>query len=458
VLFYPALLLLLVCQQPVPPDNPVLGGQYAGQPCDTLSIWSVSRDANGGNLSFLYDWGDGTTDDWTAEVASGETLYRSHVYTRPGSFAAVSKARDEEGLESGWSVPLSVEVAFLGPTMPDAPLGPVQTPVDTTVCFRTSGGHIRGDSLSFQFDWGEAVGEWGPLLSPGEPARDGHAYGSTGLFLVRARARDAEGNTSPWSVSTGLSVTTWPLEPPEDLSARAQQGVNVRLSWSTGRNHDSVEYVIWFRSHEEPGFQEFATTTASWVVVDPLGQTGDYTVSARDGSEELFSGDTITTIPVRLDSTALYELNTGGESAVGWDGATGTAVLLRMQDSASASAADCFFTDRSPGSSGPSFYLASPHTGPDDPGGVVPSAVWRVSGMLLLWGQGQEPLPEYDSLLYQDLVDVSVMENHIALHTQDDHYALLRTMGPDPETGTLPVIAWFQRVRGLRLLSHADNE
>jgi hypothetical protein len=218
-----------------------------------------------------------------------------------------------------------------------------------------------------------------------------------------------------------------------------------------------VEYAIWFRPVEEPDFLEVGTTRIPWIVLDPLGQTGDYTVSSRDGPEELFSADTTTTIPVRMDSTVLHELNIGGASAVGWDKTTGTASILRMQDTASAPVADCFFTDRSPGSSGPSFYLASPHTGPDDPGGVVPSAAWRVSGMLLLWGQGQEPLPEYDSLLYQDLVDVSVMVNHVALHTQDDHYVLLRTMGPDPETGVLPVVGWFQRVRGLRLLRHADE-
>jgi hypothetical protein len=58
-------------------------------------------------LEFQFDWG-GTVGDWSNSVASGETASVSHVFDSAGTYAIAARARDNAGLLSGWSGPLSV--------------------------------------------------------------------------------------------------------------------------------------------------------------------------------------------------------------------------------------------------------------------------------------------------------------------------------------------------------------
>jgi hypothetical protein len=451
----PAFFLLLVACGPVPPDVPVLGGGFRAQPAETLEFWAVTHDRNRGNLSYWFEWGDSSIENWSAERSSGETLYRAHSYAQPGDYPARVKARDEEGYESGWSAVLKVQVGFLGPERPMPPSGPVLVRVDTLARFEVAAGHVRGESVSVRFDWGDTLGDWSGFVASGQPVTDSHLWSEPGEYDVRCRARDRAGTLSPWSDPLAVRAEPWPLEPPSGLRLRSSSGLLVRLDWNIGRNRDPVRYGVWFRPVGTEQFNLVDTVAGSGFLHDPLGETGDYTLTASLDTQVLACAETASTVPVLTDSTILDELNVG-LSALGWDRASGTGARLPMTDTASAARADCYLTDRGPGHSGPSFLLASPDLGPEDPGGVVPEADWHRSWMLLLWGSGQEPLPEFDSLAYESMVDVSLLEHYLALFTEDGYYCLVRTFGPDPGTGKMPVMAWFQPVRGLRLLKHPD--
>jgi hypothetical protein len=237
----------------------------------------------------------------------------------------------------------------------------------------------------------------------------------------------------------------------------ASDGVALDVRWATGRNDDSTDYVLWFRMVGGVQFESVATTRGSGAYHDPAGMPGDYTVSARRGEEEAFAPETVSTLPVFTDTLLLYELNAAGDAGYGWDSATGTGVVRSMLDSAQALLVDFYFTDRGAGSNGPGYYVSSPRLGPEDPGGVVPAGAWRRSGLMLLWGQGQEPLPEHDTLLYEETIDVSVLETWMAVYTADGHYAVVNTLDPNPGSATVEVRTWFQRVRDLRLLRHAED-
>jgi hypothetical protein len=454
VLFF--VLLVAACRRQEPPGVPELSGPARGQPGDTLTFAAVSHDRNGGNVAYMFDWGDGTAPTWGPELAEGDTFRQQHVYPDTGQRAVKVKARDELRQESEWSDRLALVVGYDGPLKPAVPSGPAQAYPDAAVEFTTSAGHVRGESVSVQFDWGDSLSGWGGYVPAGAAVTAAHEYDETGNYAVRARARDREGSMSPWSESAVLELVRRPLEPPQNLRISASSGVFVRLQWNPGGNPDSTEYGVWFRPLGLEEFTEVFTVAGNQAVHDPGGSTGEYTVSARFEEEQVFAADTMSTLPVFSDTVLLGELNTSRMAGYGWDSARGTDRAGSMLDTGSARAIDVYLTDLTPGHLGPSYYLASASFGPDDPGGVVPDGPWRRTGLVGTMGNTQDPLPEYDSLYYQRRMDVSAFVSHVAVYTADGHYALVTAMGPDLSAGSLPVMSWFQRVQGLRLIQHPE--
>ncbi len=434
-----------------PPSVPRVNGPDGGRPGDTLQFRAWGRDPDGDNLAYLCDWGDGAALVWSAQLPSGDTLFRFHVYADSGEFSVKVRCRDASGLESGWSNPFRTTIGFPGPVTPDRPEGPGQGIQDLFLQFSATAVHVRGDSVTLQFDWGDTLGTWGGFVESGGMASDSHAFAVPGTCTVRARARDREGNLSLWSEPETVVVVARPLEPPTGLTLSASGGINVRLDWEIGGNSDSVEYTVWFRPAGSGEFGPIRTVSESSLLHVPDGFTGDYTVATRAGDEQLFAAETVSTLPVFTDTTVLWELNAAGAGGYGWDTVTGEAGCYSMPDSATASAVDCYHTDFGPGWNGPGYFIASPHLGPDDPGGVVPPGAWSRSWLLGLWGN-TKTLPECDSLLYEDRVDISTWERYLAVYTAGGYYALLKSVYPDPGEGTVRVISWFQKVRGLRLV------
>jgi hypothetical protein len=452
------LLLLFVlvagCHKGGKPSTPYLFGPSAGQPGETLFFRAVARDPQGGNLSYRFDWADGSTPVWTTELGSGDTFELWHVFADSGRRSVTVRCRNEERVESGESGVLAVQVGFLGPVTPPSPLGPEQAIVDSMLVFTAGAQHVRGESVSVQFDWGDTLGSWTGFVPAGATVADSHRYKQTGMFAVRVRARDRAGNTSPWSAAAPVIVGLEPLGRPLNLRLSAVAGVQVRVRWDTGGNEDSVRYAVWFRQLDSAGFVKVGEVAGTYVNHDPLGTTGSYTVSARRSVEEVFATETLSTVPVFSDTVVVHELNADSASGYGWDSVSGASRQGSMLDTSDAGRIDWYFTDLGPGYMGPAFYLAGAEFGPEDPGGVVPPGPWRRARLMGMLGNVQDPLPEYDSLYYQRVVDVSSFEARVAVHTPEGRYALVCAYGPNPSNGTIRVVSWFQPIPGLRLIQH----
>lgn len=452
------LVMLASCGWPAEPTVPRVSGPSSSQPTETLVFRAVSVDRNCDNISYRFDWGDGAEPQWSPELAAGETMRVRHTYVETGRFEIRVRARDETGLESGTSDPLAVNVAWRGPFVAGRPEGTAMAWPDTVLHFNVVAGHVRAESVSVQFDWGDTLGTWGPWSPAGVRVADSHAYRRVGSYPVRARARDRSGSISPWSDTVLLQIGEFPLEPPMNLRLSAVAGVFVRLRWDRGRNGDATCYQVWFRRLDTTGFVCVESTALGTATHDPLGWTGEYTVSARRGREQLLSAETVSTTPVRTDTVVLHELNAPGLAGYGWDRGGGVGAAQTMLDTAAASLVDGYFTDFGGGTQGPYYYFASPHLGPSDPGGVVPSGNWRRTRFLGIWGNNQDPLPEYDSLLYQHSVDVAPLRTDVSVYLIEGNYALLSLVRPDRATGSVRAVTWFQLVPGLRLIRHREAE
>jgi len=122
------------------PGYSTLGGCYQGDPHDILfgyeitqigqppaipsipsgtdegitdieySLETVTTDPDEDNVSYMFDWGDGTYSDWIGPVPSGTSGRGSHAWNETGTYEIKAKAKDTEGMESEWSNPHTITI------------------------------------------------------------------------------------------------------------------------------------------------------------------------------------------------------------------------------------------------------------------------------------------------------------------------------------------------------------
>lgn len=98
------------------PYKPDFRGPWYGDPGETLEFCVLVDDANGDPMQVKFDFGDGTTTDWSDFVEDRDLFYVSHVYENEGSYQLRAKAKDCDLLESGW---MEVQIKIQEPQLPD---------------------------------------------------------------------------------------------------------------------------------------------------------------------------------------------------------------------------------------------------------------------------------------------------------------------------------------------------
>ncbi len=103
---YVAQLSTITNNPPEKPDTPT--GPASGKP-GTQYLYSTSTtDPDGDFVSYMWDWGDGTTSSWLGPFNSGATATATHSWTEQGSYQIKVKAKDTFGAESDWSDPMPI--------------------------------------------------------------------------------------------------------------------------------------------------------------------------------------------------------------------------------------------------------------------------------------------------------------------------------------------------------------
>jgi len=87
-------------ETPERPEGPTEGIVEVGY------VFSTSTtDPEGENVSYLWDWGDGTSSEWTKYYDSGATATAFHSWAEEGNYSITVKAKDIHNAKSGWSDP-----------------------------------------------------------------------------------------------------------------------------------------------------------------------------------------------------------------------------------------------------------------------------------------------------------------------------------------------------------------
>jgi hypothetical protein len=196
----------------VPPGMPSTpAGADTGYLDSTYEFSTRAGDENGDRLFLQFDWGDGDTSVWSNMVPESTAVTMSHAWFVPGEYSVVARARDQKGLVSGWSnVHIMVVIGDSVSRPPGIPLVPIGRDtgyVDSTYAFRTAGGDPNGDSIMFQFDWGNGdTSAWSGPVPESTFVMVTHSWTTVGDYLVRARAKDVNDLMSDWSGAHILTV------------------------------------------------------------------------------------------------------------------------------------------------------------------------------------------------------------------------------------------------------------
>jgi len=446
------------CKKNTAPGPPEIQGPGVVKPGAILTCGFTSVDPEGDDVWYMVSWGDGTPMVWSPGHPSGEREESTHSYPDSGAYFIKAKAKDNDGAESGWSDSIQVAVGYFPPNVPFRPVGPTSCTTKAVYSYKVKTTDPLGDSVSFQFYWGDGAGEWGPLVASGEFYLTTHTFESLGTYKIAARAM-AHGLESAWSDSLTVTVDTLHTNPggaPQNVALAAATDSTVSISWTPPSSMTPNKYVVSFRRTGYAVFDSIGAVTGTSLVHDPAGMTGQYRVTAVYDTVRYSASETPGTTPVGTTMPRSPELNGTGKTGCGWNRTTGEAILYDMTVLDSADRVDLYVTDFAQGFAGPDYYVASPDTAPFDVGGIVPPGYWHVTKFSHLDSLATEDsmLPRFLESRYRKSSILDSLPRLVACHTEDRHYALVMVTAVDTIHGTADIETWFQLVPDLRLIGH----
>ena len=190
-----------------PPNIPsVPTGPSSGAPGVSYSFTATTTDPDGDQISFKFDWGDGTESGWSSFVNSGSSASMSHSWSGQGTYQVRAKAKDVNGAESGWSSSHQI-VTGHPPNTPSSPSGPDTGTHGPSYSFTATTTDPDGDQVAFKFDWGDGTESgWTSFVDSGSSASMSHSWSSEGTYQVRVKAKDAYDAESGWSAAHSIII------------------------------------------------------------------------------------------------------------------------------------------------------------------------------------------------------------------------------------------------------------
>ncbi|MBN1694561.1 PKD domain-containing protein [candidate division WOR-3 bacterium] len=195
-----------------PPNQPsVPSGIDSGFVHTYYTFYSSTTDPEGDKISYQFDWGDGNLSYWTDYLESGDTASVNHAWQDTGTYNVNVRAIDTKNKISDWSEALPVNIftnTNFPPDRPPAPSGVDSGSINTTYTFYGRTTDPEGDSISYQFDWGDGnLSYWSNFVESGETVSANHIWRDLGTYNINVRAIDTKNKMSQWSEPCSLIIS-----------------------------------------------------------------------------------------------------------------------------------------------------------------------------------------------------------------------------------------------------------
>lgn len=325
---------------PSTPSGPTSGHRYS-----SYSYSTSATDPDGDSVQYEYAWGDGQT-TLTPWYASGATISASHSWNSLGTYQVKARAKDTYEYWSGWSSILTLNIVNRPPNIPSTPSGPTSGYVGTSYVYSTSTMDPDGDSILYEFNWGDGSTTTVSWFAPGSTASVSHQWSAAGTYYVTVRSEDSYYAWSGWSSNLQVVINNIPNTPPNvsstpsgttsawvyttytySTSTTDPEGDSVRYEFSWGDGQTTI--TGWCSSGVAATASHYWTSTGTYYVKaraqDSKGEWGGWSptlsvimhsgggcpiISVYDGSEFILEGLLNIHDPDGVDVTSYHILMT----------------------------------------------------------------------------------------------------------------------------------------------------
>jgi hypothetical protein len=102
---------LAIGEQSQPPAKPAApSGPASGKINTEYTYTGTTTDPDGDQISYMFDWGDGSFSTWVGPFNSGATASAKKTWTTEGTYQVKVVAKDSHGILSQWSDPISISM------------------------------------------------------------------------------------------------------------------------------------------------------------------------------------------------------------------------------------------------------------------------------------------------------------------------------------------------------------
>ena len=234
-----------------PPSKPTIGIEDDWAPSyDTVGVqynfYAKSTDNDNDKIRYLWDWGDGTPQEWTDYVDQDTWSIWTHAFQEKGEFYIKAKAEDdhEPPKQSVWSNTMRISITegddsdCIAPDTPTKPSGTKSGQTGVSYIYEstvTATGCDNNDcqnvALGFDFDGDSVADKWtGNLFPANQP---GGVTGSVswtwynpGTYNVKVIAKNLCQKYSEWSTSLQVTITGDPIG---EKRIRANYGYDIDI-------------------------------------------------------------------------------------------------------------------------------------------------------------------------------------------------------------------------------------
>lgn len=193
-----------------PPNIPLEpSGASTGKVSVSYHYYTAATDPDGDLVRYRFDWGDDTYSIWSPLYPSGTLATTYHHWSQPGSYQVRAQAMDEYGAQGMWSQSLTVTITGgnSAPYTPPRPTGSTSGAPKISYSYSVATTDPEGDEISYYFDWGDGLGTWTSQTPSGQTVSRSHSWDSTGIYILRVKAKDEHGAESDWSPSLTVDIS-----------------------------------------------------------------------------------------------------------------------------------------------------------------------------------------------------------------------------------------------------------